>query len=369
MISRRSAIALLPFAALESAAAGPVPLVIDTDCGTDDLMAIAFLLSRKDVRIEAIVTVNGLAHARKGAENMLRLLELAGRPDIPVYAGRSNPEVGGAEFPADWRREADELTNVPLPVTSRRPDRRDGVDFLIGRFSAGPPLRILALGPLTNLSAALARAPAAARRLSDIVIMGGAVGVPGNIGAGGFLKTTNKTSEWNLFADPRAAKRVFTSAMKLRLVPLDATNRILIDAEFVRRFDALGLTPLGKFVSAILGLARKSIDGGFYFAWDPLAAAVLVDPRVAKFRPLSIEIRIDSPEEGRTVEIRDAYPNAEVAMGADAARFERVFFGAFAQPIPKSSTASSGVPHLRQMTAEQSRQTNGSAASSRHVGQ
>ncbi len=328
MISRRAVIAVLPFGALEGA--GPVPVVIDTDSGTDDLLAIAFLLSRRDVRIEAIVTVNGLAHARKGAENILRLLALAGRTDLPVYAGRDKPEIGGAEFPLEWRREADELAGVPLPAAGRRPERRDGVDFLIERFSSGQPLRILALGPLTNLAAALGAAPGAARRVNEIVIMGGALGVPGNIDAGGFFKTDNTTAEWNLFADPRAARRVFSSALKLRLVPLDATNRVPIGADFVNDFNAMRLTPLGKFVSAILGLARKSIDGGYYFAWDPLAAAALVEPRVVKFRPLGVEIRIDRPEEGRTVEIRDAYPNVEVATSADRRRFQRVFFAAFA---------------------------------------
>jgi inosine-uridine nucleoside N-ribohydrolase len=367
VISRRAVFALLSPGVAAGASAHP--LVIDTDCGTDDLIAIAFLLSRKDVRIEAIVTVNGLAHACKGAENILRLLELAGRTAIPVYAGRSKPEVGGAEFPSEWRRESDELTGVPLPAAARRPESEDGVDFLIRRFSSGPPVRVLALGPLTNIAAALARAPSAARRVEEIAIMGGAIAVPGNIGDGGFFKSENKTAEWNLFADPRAAQRVFTSAMKLRLVPLDATNRVPIDAHFVRDFDALPLTPLGRFVSAIFGLAQTSISGGYYFAWDPLAAAVIVDPRAAKFRPLSIDVRIAAPEEGRTVPVPGAYPNAEVAVSADPARFRRLFFAAFAQPIPKSSTASSGVPHFRQISAEQSPQTSGSAAVSRHAGQ
>src|ERR1700680_1519330 len=105
------------------------PVLIDTDAGSDDFMAIAFLLSHPSVRIEAITVANGMAHVEAGARNLVRLLELPGRREIPVFAGRSAPLRGKAEFPAEWRRISDELPGVMLPATSRNPetDRKSGV--------------------------------------------------------------------------------------------------------------------------------------------------------------------------------------------------------------------------------------------------
>lgn len=291
-------------------------VVIDTDCGTDDLLAIAFLLSRRDIRIEAITTVHGLAHAARGAVNILRLLALAGRPEILVFKGSEAPLAGGAEFPAEWRRDADALTGVELPPATRKPEFGDAVDYLSRR----QPPTILALGPLTNLAEAVLN--------SEVLIMGGAVRVRGNIGDGGFLKTDNRTAEWNFYADPAAARRVFTSGADLRVIPLDATNQVPVDAAFVRDFDRLPLTPLGRFASRVLALARKSIEGGYYFAWDPLAAAALVEPSLVRYQKLSLDLRLEAPEQGRSAEVRGR-ANARVAMAANAARFREVFFAAF----------------------------------------
>jgi len=87
-------------------------VIIDTDAGSDDLMAISFLLSRPDIRVEAITIVNGMAHVPAGGRNVLRLLALAGRHEIRVYLGRETPLSGNAEFPAEWRRNSDDLPGV-----------------------------------------------------------------------------------------------------------------------------------------------------------------------------------------------------------------------------------------------------------------
>src|SRR5436190_12490576 len=87
-------------------------IIVDTDVGSDDLLALAFLLSRPDVRIEAITVANGLAHVDQGARMVLRLLELAHRNEIPVYVGRATPLQGNAAFPAEWRKQMEELAGV-----------------------------------------------------------------------------------------------------------------------------------------------------------------------------------------------------------------------------------------------------------------
>jgi pyrimidine-specific ribonucleoside hydrolase len=320
---------ILALAALSMPVARAQPVLIDTDAGSDDFMAIAFLLSHPSVRIEAITVANGIAHVEPGARNLVRLLELAGRREIPVFPGRGAPLRGKAEFPAEWRRISDELPGVALPAATRQPEKRRAADYLIGRLKNGrQPVRILALGPLTNLGEALQRDASIAEGIQEIVIMGGAVRAPGNLADGEVFHTANKTAEWNIFIDPWAARIVFRSGVHIRLIPLDSTNKVPIGAEFLREFQSTVRSPLGKLVAQVLAADHEMIDQGYFYAWDPLAAVALLYPRVVKSSPLHIEVRQDPPEEGRTVQAAGP-SNAEVAMDADATAFRKMFLEAF----------------------------------------
>jgi purine nucleosidase/pyrimidine-specific ribonucleoside hydrolase len=315
-------------ALLSTSLAAQSPVIIDTDAGSDDLMAIAFLLSRKDVKIEAITVVDGLAHVPAGAANVQRLLQLAAATDVPVYAGAEQPLERTAPFPAEWRLTSDTLPGVKLPSALRKPERGRAVDFLVSRLGDPTrPVSILALGPLTNLGDALRRAPRSVRSVTEIVIMGGAVGVRGNLDDGGFFKTTNTTAEWNLFHDPLAAEIVFNSGVHMRMIPLDATNKVPIDTAFLQELSRTR-TPLAEVVAQILETERPLIEQKFFFAWDPLAAVALVDPTVVTTRPMAIEVLRKPPEQGRTKEVSGRRPNVTVALDANAAEFNRVFLRA-----------------------------------------
>src|SRR5881227_1233213 len=104
-------------------------IIVDTDVATDDLIALAMLLSRRDVHIEAITVANGEAHVEIGAQNVLRLLALAGRTDIPVYIGTAKPMKGSAEFPPAWRQFCDSLPGVHLPAPVRAPSAVSAAEF------------------------------------------------------------------------------------------------------------------------------------------------------------------------------------------------------------------------------------------------
>ena len=192
------------------------------------------------------------------------------------------------------------------------------------------PVRILALGPLTNLAEALRREPTAANAIEEIVIMGGAIHVPGNLADGALFHTSNKTAEWNIFVDPLAARIVFRSGVPIRLIALDATNTVPIHADFLREFESHARTPLGRFVAQVLQSDHESIEHGIFYAWDPLAAVALLHPGVVRLAPLHIEIREDAPEEGRTA-VTPGRPNARVALEADGVEFRRLFLSAFEQ--------------------------------------
>jgi len=318
---------VLPFC-FALAAHAQHPILIDTDAGTDDLMAIAFLSSQPSIRIDAITVVNGLAHPDAGAKNVIRLLDLAGRKNIPVFAGRSTPLRGKAEFPAEWRRTSDDLPGVTLPAPSRPPESKRAADYLIERLrDQTRPVRILALGPLTNLAEALKREPSVAGAIEELVIMGGALRVPGNLGDGGFFKTNNTTAEWNMFVDPLAARIVFRAGVPIRLIPLDATNKVIVDPAFLAKFQSGARSPLARVVAQVLETDRAFIQAGIFYAWDPLAAVALLHPAIVKTTNLHIDVRQDAPEEGRTVPT-PGRPTARVALDADGAAWRKLFLGA-----------------------------------------
>jgi inosine-uridine nucleoside N-ribohydrolase len=299
---------------------GRLSLIVDTDAGTDDLIAIAYLLARPDVEIQAITTVNGVAHADAGARNVLRLVRVANRR-IDVFVGEDRPLEGRDAFPEAWRQQADEMAALPAGV-GRRPPRPDAVSALLARLrSSQSPVSVLALGPLTNIAAALQREPRTVARIVQLVVMGGAIDVPGNAPE----DASAPVAEWNMYVDPTAASLVFRAGLPITLVPLDATSRVPIDRAFVTAFTSQPRSPLGKVAGQLLQSAREMIDADTYYAWDPLAAVALTDASVLKTWPQAIEVVRTGDERGRT-RARDGEPNALVAYNASPAAFRRLLF-------------------------------------------
>jgi pyrimidine-specific ribonucleoside hydrolase len=317
------------FFAAALARAQSAPIIVDTDAGSDDFMAVSLLLSYPTVKIDAITVVNGLAHVDAGARNMGRLLDLAGRKHVPVFAGRDTPLRGNAAFPAEWRKISDDLPGVPLPPASRPPEHKHAADYLVEHLrNASTPVQILALGPLTNIAEAIERDHSIVRNIREIVIMGGAVRVPGNLQDGGVFHTQNSTAEWNIFIDPLAARVVFRSGVPIRLIALDATNKVHIGPEFLREFKSKARSPLGRVVAQVLEADRETINAGIFYAWDPLAAAALLHPSIVKTAEMHIDIRQDAPQEGRTMATAGE-PNAKVGIDAVAVAFRALFLESF----------------------------------------
>ena len=299
------------------------PVIVDTDAGPEDFMAMAFLLATPRARIEAVTITTGLAHPEAGATNVLRLLQLAGRPEVPVYIGRAAPVSGSREFPADWRRLSDELPGVDLPASKRKAEATPAPEFLAARLGeAARPITVLALGGLTNLAEAFRLNPVAAGNVRRLVIMGGALKVAGNLADGGIADNT--TAEWNFYIDAEAARRVFASDAPIRMIPLDVTQKVPIDRTFQRMLQGTQ-RPLARVVSQVLATVGDLIDQGSFFAWDPLAAASVVDEDLLRFTRATIEIRMDAPEEGRTVMVPRGQSNAEVALEVNPRRFVDLF--------------------------------------------
>ncbi len=304
-----------------------LPIIIDTDAGTDDFLAIAYLLAQ-DVPIEAITVVHGLAHVSDGARNLRGLLELAGRTDVPVYEGEELPLQGGQPFPAEWRLRTDSLPGVMLPqVQANLANPGSAVPFLKRRFTEEQrPVRVLALGPLTNLALALNGVPTPSPCVKEIVIMGGAVEVAGNLAGGNPEEAENDVAEWNIYADPHAADAVLRMDFRRVLVPLDATNDLPITRSFVEDLASHQLTALGRVVAEVLTSSLTLIDSGAYFAWDPLAAVGMLHPRVIECRGAFLEIVKDGKNAGQTRLVRwDDRSSMKVAVKANRTAFESLF--------------------------------------------
>ena len=210
----------------------PRAIVIDTDPGLDDAVAILFALARPDAfDLRGITTVAGNIGLATTTRNAGRLLALAGRGDVPVVAGAAGPLVRPG---IDETRihGADGLGGVAFPEPLR-PAGEGAAGWLAERLmeAEAGTLDLLALGPLTNLATLIAEAPEAARRLGRVIAMGGAVREPGNVGP---------RAEFNMAADPEAAAAVFGFGLDLTLVPLDVTRRVRAGREHLARLAAGG---------------------------------------------------------------------------------------------------------------------------------
>lgn len=303
-----------------------LPVLVDTDMGTDDWLALLYLLQHPAVQVSAItVTGAGLAHAAPGGRIALQITDLLGQPDIPVAVGRDRPVQGNHEFPAEWRSGADGLQGLQLPDSSRSFSPLSARDLILATAaSASAPLHVLALGPLTNIAEALLASPALKRQISSIYYMGGAVDVEGNI-ASSNVGIDNRWAEWNIFCDPTAADIVFRSGIPLALIPLDATNLVPVTRNFHQRLLARRRTPAGALAADILTQYDRYLDTGEFCFWDPLAAAIMLDNSLAGFdlRRLAV-IQAEGPDCGRLVPDPDR-PEVRVATWADARRFEESF--------------------------------------------
>jgi pyrimidine-specific ribonucleoside hydrolase len=297
----------------------PVPVVIDSDMTSDDWMATLFVLNDPGFTVEAItVTGTGFAYCDAGVQAALGLLALTDYGDVPVSCGSESPLQGDNAPPAEWRTTIEAVEGLGLPEGGE-PVAQDAVELFTSVIQESEePVTVLALGPLTNVGAALEATPELVDKLEMIYVMGGAVDVDGS-----FVTEENTVAEWNIYCDPHAARLAFESGAPITLVPLDATNEVPVTPEFVARLEAEKATPEAEFVAELLANNAESIESGSYFFWDPLAAVVMSDPSLVTLTPRDVTV-IDipgSPEDGRTKPVANG-SEIIVATAPDGAALE-----------------------------------------------
>jgi inosine-uridine nucleoside N-ribohydrolase len=318
-----------------TATSAPRSFVVDTDMAADDWMALLYLLRRPDVAVKAItVSGTGEAHCAPGVRHALDLVAFANRAMIPLACGRDTPLHGRHAFPTSWREDVDSLLGLTLPEATTTGAQQSAVELLTSTIqSSSHKVVVVTLGPLTNLAEALQRTPSLVRNVEMVYVMGGAVTAPGNISDAG-AGINNRAAEWNIYIDPHAAQVVFASGAPITLVPLDATNHAPLSAAFYQRLEQDHVTPVASFVFDVLTKRHDFIESGGYYFWDPLAAALATDERLATIQAQTLSVvEAEEPESGRTAPTVGG-SSIRVAVSADGARFEQLFLDTLNDRVP-----------------------------------
>jgi inosine-uridine nucleoside N-ribohydrolase len=295
----------------------PTPIILDCDPGHDDAIAILLALASPEIELVGVTTVSGNQTLDKTTANALRVLELAGRGDIPVYAGADAPFMRKRDVAAHVHGESG-LDGPDLPAASNAVQPQHAVEYLAEQFRGASKPTLVATGPLTNVGLAFATHPDA--RPDRIVLMGGAIG-EGN---------RTPAAEFNIWADPEAAQRVFAEGLDTTMVGLDVTHAALITDEHTERMRGAG--KVGKVVAELMDFYARfhktrypDLSGSPMH--DPVCVAHLLDPTLMDVREAFIEVDCTTgPSWGRTnVDWRNrehfGAPNAKVGLGIDGERF------------------------------------------------
>ncbi len=320
------------------AESSPKRVIIDTDPGTDDAMAIILALNSPELKVEALTVVPGNVDGRQGLENALKIVSLAGRCDIIVAGGAQHP-LNQKLITAQFWHGKNGLANVELPATKCKADPRFGPDLIIEMVHKYPhEITLIPVGPLTNIALAVSKDPSIASLVKDIVIMGGSI-TGGNV---------DGAAEANIYNDPEAAAIVFNAGWMVTMVGSDVGERTLITRRYLAELQSLH-GPESDFIAKIAEFyLNRSEKSGYSGAamYDPLAVGIALDPTLGTLKEMHVDVETKGEfTRGETVANRmgsnennvlhgDHYeiegvielkPNARVCLASDADRFLQLF--------------------------------------------
>ncbi len=300
----------------------PRKIIIDTDPGQDDAVAILLALaSPEEIEVLGITAVAGNVPLELTAKNARIICELAGKPDVKVYAGCDRP-MAKTLVTAEHVHGQTGLNGPKLPDPVMALQDGHGVDFIIDTLRAEPAgtVTLCPLGPLTHIATAFERAPDIIEQVQEIVLMGGAYFEVGNI---------TPAAEFNIYVDPEAAEITFRSGVPIVVMPLDVTHKALVTPARNDAFRALG-TPVGTAVAEMTDFFER-FDKEKYGSegaplHDPCVTAYLIRPELFSGRHVNVEIEVASPlTRGMTVAdwwgVTDRAPNAMFMGDIDADGF------------------------------------------------
>lgn len=337
---------LTPFtAASPTVPESPHRIIIDTDPGVDDALAILLALRSPELKVEAITPVAGNVPLAFTLPNALRLVEIAGRTDVPVAAGASHPLVRRL-VTAGHVHGNNGLAGVDFPEPKTKPVRESAAEIIRRIIRENPgQISIVAVGPLTNVGTVLREDPAVAPMIRGIVIMGGSLS-RGNM---------TPAAEFNVWVDPEAARIVFDAGVPLTMVGLDVTRKVLFTPDHLRILET-GNNPSAQAAARIMRATIENLNKGPHpmleAMHDPLTIAHLIDPGILALEDYYVEVETSgeftagqtvgypyAPARGSAPMARagsgeapgsadlDFHVNAKVATGVDPDRFFKLLLG------------------------------------------
>jgi inosine-uridine nucleoside N-ribohydrolase len=328
----------------------PNRVIIDTDPGIDDAMAMLLALQSPELGLAAITTVSGNVPVEIATRNVFTVLSLLRGIQAPLVAkGRSRPLrkqpcyatfLHGDDGLGDLCRLRDDTADLRYPPPAPVLSEHRAVDEILYQIDAMPnAVTLIALGPLTNIADAIITDKRTMAKVKRIVLMGGAISVSGNV---------TPVAEFNMFVDPHAARIVFDAGLPLTVVPLDVTRQVKLTQRRLSEAVALHPSPIGQFLldctqQAFSVSAQRTEDGAIYLH-DPLAVGAVIDESFVATEHLHVEIETGGDiAEGMTVADRrpmkpslKSPPNAAVCLQVDAPRFLSFFLDRVLCPKPPS---------------------------------
>jgi inosine-uridine nucleoside N-ribohydrolase len=309
----------------------PLPLIIDSDPGLDDALAIGLAVVRPEIDLLAVTTVGGNVDVRHCTTNALRLLHLYGAGDVPVAEGAAGALFGSLVRATEIHGEAG-IGQTTLPEAPAGARAEGAVGLIAAILRAHPePVVLAPIGPLTNIALLLRLHPDLVRRIAHVCLMGGSIG-DGN---------TTVSAEFNVYADPEAAAIVFESGLPITMMGLDVTHQAVLRTPALDRFRSLG-TASGAVAADLVAYALDR-EGQWYgtprmSVHDAVAIAHLAIPDLVDVAEYEVQVDTgDGPARGRTVcdglPVRVArngrQPNAQVGIRIDRDRFEDLLVDAY----------------------------------------
>ncbi|MGA8788356.1 MAG: nucleoside hydrolase [Paenarthrobacter sp.] len=290
------------------------PFFLDCDTGIDDALALAYLLASPRAELVGIGTVSGNVSAAGGARNTLDLLNLAGYPDVPVAVGAHDPQVGTFHGGAPHVHGDNGIGGVDLVQSGREPVKATAAELLVQlAHQYSGELRLVAIGPLTNIAEALRLEPKLPELIAEVTIMGGAALAPGNI---------TPVAEANIANDPEAAAEVLAADWNVTLVPLDVTMTNVLEENHRQELLATEhpvSQALGEMLGYYFGFYVEIFGRACSAMHDPLAAAIAVKGVELTLAP-TVRVQVDTtdgPGRGQTVcDLRGQYAGFPAQRGA-----------------------------------------------------
>jgi purine nucleosidase len=333
-----SALQLSGLGASAARAQAPKRVIIDTDPGTDDALAILLALNSPEVHVEAVTIVAGNVTEPIGLENALGITSLAGRCDLPVAGGARGPIHGTLVVEPFWNG-ANGLGGAQLPASRCKADPRFGPDLIIDLVHKYPhEITLIPVGPETNIALAVLKDPSIVPLVKGVVLMGGSIS-GGNV---------NGASEFNVFCDPEAADVVFNAGWPVTMVGLDVTEITLMKNADVTELEK-NAGPEAKFAAAVarfqIGLYQGTGFGGGAIH-DALAVGAVIDPSILRTKAMHVDVEtagrfargetignrhgtvdkvIPAGDHFESVGVNPVQPNVDVAVGIDSERFLKFY--------------------------------------------